>query len=426
MRGVVDVDHLRRMNIAAPPARDLNNEADFALQGQPEHSSDAGTRPAMFVATDDRNIRSRRHSLPSVSMNATSAHPAVRIERYDTIVIGAGQAGLAAGYHLARQDADFVILDAASRIGDTWRNRWDSLRVFTSAEFTSLPGMPFPAPRSHLPDKDELADYFERYAQRFDLPVRMNTRVESLSLDGGRYVIDTGAIRYQARNVVVATGPFHTPRIPRLARELSPEIHQLHSSEYRNPFSLPDGPVLVVGMGNAGARIALEVSRFRPVTLAGPRTTHWRRTLLGRDIHWWAWPFVSRLTTNTWAGRLLRRRVTHDPLVGVSETDLARACVERTGRVTAVRDGLPVADGVTMDVKTIIWCTGFAPDFSWIRLPLPLEEGTPQTRRGVVPGLPGLYFVGLRFLHSITSALIGGVGADAAYVAEQIREAELS
>lgn len=357
-------------------------------------------------------------------MNAISASPGFRIERYDTIVIGAGQAGLAVGYHLAKSDADFLILESAERLGDSWRRRWDSLRVFTSAAFTGLPGMPFPAPASHLPDKDELADYLERYAQRFDLPVRTGSYVASLSREGGRYVIDAGAIRYQARNVVVATGPFHTPSIPPVSRELSPAIRQMHSSEYRNPFALPEGPVLIVGVGNAGARIALEVSRFRPVVLSGPRTRHLRRRLLGRDIHWWLWPIVSRLTTETRLGRLLRQRLPRDPLVGVSEADLARAGIERRGRVTGSLGGLPTADGAPMDVRTIIWCTGFAPDFSWIQVPIPLEGSTPQTRRGVVPGSPGLYFVGLRFLHTLASAFIAGVGADAAYIAGKIREAD--
>jgi len=355
-------------------------------------------------------------------MHATTPRPGIRIERYDTIVIGAGQAGLAVGYHLARRDADFLILDGASRLGESWRQRWDSLRVFTSARFTGLPGMPFPAPASHFPDKDELADYLERYAQRFDLPVRTATRVSSLSREGGRYLLDAGDVRYEARNVVVATGPFHVPSIPPWSRGLSPAIRQLHSSAYRNPFALPEGPVLVVGMGNAGARIALEVSRFRPTILAGPKTGNLGRTLLGRDIHWWLWPVVTRLTLDTPIGRLLRRRLARDPLVGVS--DLARAGIERRGRVTEVRDGLPVADGVPVDVRTIIWCTGFTPDFSWIRVPLPLDGPMPRTRRGVVPESPGLYFVGLRFLHTLASAFIAGVGADAAHVAAQILHAE--
>lgn len=349
---------------------------------------------------------------------------ASRIERYDTIVIGGGQAGLAVGYHLARRDADFLILDGAARIGESWRRRWDSLRVFTSAAFTALPGLPFPARASHLPDKDELADYLERYAQHFDLPVRLNTRVTALTRFAGWYRIETDDIVYEARNVVVATGPFHAPSVPSLASALAAEIRQLHSSEYRNPFALPEGRVLVVGVGNAGGRIALELSRFRPVTLAGSRMRNFPNRLLGRDIHWWVWPIVTRLSSSTWAGRLLRDRVRHDPVVGVSEEDFARAGIERRGRVTAVKDGAPVADGTALDVQSVIWATGFTPDFEWIRLPFPADGRAPRTERGVVPEAPGLYFVGLRFQHTMASALIGGVGADAAFVARHIARGE--
>src|SRR5687768_4877618 len=188
-----------------------------------------------------------------------------RVERFDTIVIGAGQAGLAIGYELAARDVDFVILSDESRVGDAWRRRWDSLRLFTPARYSGLPGMPFPAPPAHLPDKDETADYLARYAERFDLPVRLDTRVESLSWDGARYAARAGDARFEAENVVVATGPFQRPTVPAVAARLAPEIHQVHSSRYRSPFDLPDGPALVVGAGNSGAQIALELARFRKV-----------------------------------------------------------------------------------------------------------------------------------------------------------------
>lgn len=345
-----------------------------------------------------------------------------RTERYDTIVIGGGQAGLAMGYHLAKRDADFLILESAARVGESWRRRWDSLRTFTSAAVMGLPGMPFPAHPAHLPDKDEIADYLERYAQRFDLPLRLETSVSSLTRDHGRYVVETPTVRYEARHVVVATGPFTTPSVPTIAAHLSPEIRQLHSSEYRNPFALDEGAVLVVGAGNAGARIALEVSRFRPVILAGATPRLLRRSLMGRDIHRWLFPLVRRLSVETRAGRLLRRALAHDPLVGITPSDFDRAGVVRRGRVTGVEGGMPVADGQVLDVRTVIWSTGFSPDYRWIRIPLGYEGGVPRMRRGVVTGAPGLYFVGLRFMHSLASAFLGGVGEDAAYVAARITE----
>ncbi|MFN8669610.1 MAG: NAD(P)-binding domain-containing protein [Gemmatimonadaceae bacterium] len=353
---------------------------------------------------------------------APPAPRAVRTERYDTIVIGAGQAGLAVGYHLARRDADFLILESAARVGESWRRRWDSLRTFTSAATMGLPGMPFPAAPAHLPYKDEIADYLERYAQRFDLPVRCDTKVTSLTRSAGRYLIETGEIRYEASHVVVATGPFTTPSIPALAQELAPGIRQLHSSDYRNPFALDDGAVLVVGAGNAGARIALEVARFRPVVLAGATPRRLRRTLMGRDIHRWLLPVVRRLTNDTRAGRLLRRHLAHDPLVGITDADFARAGVVRRGRVTGVSNGRPVLDGEALDVHTVIWSTGFVPDYRWIRIPLSFQDGAPRMHRGVVAESPGLYFVGLRFLHSLASAFLGGVGDDAAYLARRICE----
>lgn len=343
-----------------------------------------------------------------------------RVERYDTIVIGGGQAGLAVGYHLARRDVDFLILDASPRIGESWRRRWDALRTFTSAAVMGLPGMPFPAAPEHLPDKDEIADYLERYAQRFDLPVRLDSPVSSLRREGGRYCIDTPSVRYEARNVVVATGAFTVPRIPAVAQELSPAITQLHSSAYRNPLALPPGSVLVVGAGNAGARIALEVSRERPVFLAGATPHQLRRTLLGRDVHRWLWPIVRRLSVDTRAGRLLRRSLVNDPLVGITEQDFARERIVRCGRVTGSAYGFPVADDAALPVRTIIWATGFSSDYRWIRAPITVEDGVPRTRRGVVVESPGLYFIGLRFMHTMASAFMGGVGEDAAHLAAQI------
>jgi putative flavoprotein involved in K+ transport len=343
-----------------------------------------------------------------------------RVERYETIVIGGGQAGLATGYHLAERDADFVVLDADARVGDGWRRRWDSLRLFTPAKYSGLPGMRFPAPPDHLPDKDEVADYLERYAERFDLPVRPNSRVHAVSFDGERYVVRAGSAVFEADNIIVATGPFQRPRIPALGARLSPDMHQLHSSRYRSPFDLPQGPALVVGVGNSGAQIAMELARFRDVWLAGRETGALPRAILGRDIYDWIWPALTRLSVDTTLGRRLRERTRRgDPLVGISPRAIAASGVRRVGRVAEARGGLPVCDGTTIEPRVIVWCTGFEPDYSWIDLPVFDEKGVPRHRRGVVEDAPGLFFVGLRFQYRLTSALLGGVGADAAFIAER-------
>ncbi|MEO7360393.1 MAG: NAD(P)-binding domain-containing protein [Gemmatimonadaceae bacterium] len=352
-----------------------------------------------------------------------------RIERYNTVIVGGGQAGLAIGQQLAARDIDSVILDAELRVGDTWRRRWDSLRLFTPAAFSGLPDMVFPAPPGHLPDKDEVADYLERYAERFDLPVRSNTTVRSVRRNAARFVIDTGAITFEADNVVVATGALQRPNIPLVSGRIDPSIHQLHSSEYRSPFQLPDGPVLVVGAGSSGALLALELARFRKVWLAGPDTGDLPRRILGRDLFAWIWPVMTHATRDRRFGAWLRNRAAlgGDTRIGLPERALSDVGVVRVGRVTDVRDGLPMSDGNVLRPRTLLWCTGFLPDFDWIDLPVFGSDGHPRHHRGVSKDLAGLYFLGLRFQHRMTSSLIGGVGLDARFIAEQVsRRAEVN
>jgi putative flavoprotein involved in K+ transport len=348
-------------------------------------------------------------------------------DRIETIVIGGGQSGLAVGHHLTRRGRPLVILDMNERIGDPWRKRWDSLRVFTPARLSGLPGMPFPAPASSFPTKDEVADYMEAYASRFKLPVLTSVTVDGLSRSGDRFVVASGDRRFEADNVVVATGAYSKPRIPAFASELDPAIMQLHSSEYRRPSQLREGGALVVGAGNSGAEIALEASRSHQTWLSGRDTGHEPvRAGSGPDkfvtpLMWFAAMHV--LTVRTAIGRKVQRmfRSQGIPLARIRRKDLTEAGVELVPRTAGVRDGRPVLeDGQILDVANVIWCTGFAPDFRWIDLPVFNDDGDVVHDRGIVESQPGLYFIGMYFQYALSSVLIGGVGRDAEHVARHI------
>ena len=351
-------------------------------------------------------------------------------ERVETIIIGGGQAGLSVGYHLARRGRRFVILEANARVGDSWRTRWDSLRLFTPARFDTLDGMPVPASPGYFPTKDEMADYLEVYVERFRLPVRTGTRVTRLSRSGDRYLVDAGGKRFEADNVVIAMATFQKPRVPAFAPELDPSIIQMHSADYRNLSQLRAGGVLIVGAANSGAEIAIEAVRGGHETwLSGPdvgAVPFQFDGLMGRAI-------LTRLlfrvffhrvmTLDTPIGRKVRPKLLHHaaPLIRTKPNDLAAAGVQRVGRTTGVRDGRPVlADGRVVDAANVVWCTGYHPGFSWIDLPVFDDGGEPHQDRGVVRGEPGLYFVGLHFLYAMSSTMIHGVGRDADYVANAI------
>lgn len=346
-----------------------------------------------------------------------------------TVVIGGGQAGLATGYHLMKQGLSFVILDANPRVGDAWRNRWDSLRVFTPARYSSLPGLPFPSRPLHYPTKDELADYLEDYAATFELPIRLGVTAERLSRTANGFEIVTSEGPLLAGNVVVATGPYHRPWIPDFATDLDDRIVQLHSKEYRNPDQLKDGPVLVVGAANSGAEIAMELARDHETWLSGrhpgnePTRTGSKPDRLFTPIMWFAATRVIKVDNPI--GRKVRDQFLDPPrgipLGSVKPKDLDAAGIERVPRTTEARDGYPVLeDGRMLEVSNVIWCTGFEPDFHWIDLPLEMRNGLPVHDRGIVESCPGLYFMGLLFQYSLSSALIGGVGRDAEYIADHI------
>lgn len=354
-------------------------------------------------------------------------------ERIDTVVIGGGQAGLAVAYHLARREVPFVVLDASARIGDAWRQRWDSLRVFTTARFSGLPGFPFPAPRNSFPTKDQVADYLGEYARRFDLPVRSGTRVERLYRRNGSFRVVASGREIEASNVVVAMSSYQVPRIPEFAKDLDHDIVQMHSVRYRNPSQYREGPVLVVGAADSGTEVAMEASRSRQTWLSGRHPGHipFRiETWFGRNVgvptvigH----VFHRVLSAGNPLGRRVRPKLVRHPVgpnVRVKPADIEAAGIECVPRVSGAREGLPeLEDGRVLEAANVVWCTGYRPDFSWIDLPAfggAREPNEPVHDKGVVPSVPGLYFVGLFFLYAVTSSLLRGVGRDAKRIAEVI------
>jgi putative flavoprotein involved in K+ transport len=354
-------------------------------------------------------------------------------EYHETVVIGGGQAGLTVGYELAKRGRPFVILDANERIGDAWRKRWDSLRLFTPAHFSRLPGQKLPLSNWSFATKDEMADYLEAYVERFELPVRTGVAVESLSRVDGRFVASAGERRFEADNVIVATGAHRLGKVPPFAPELDPRIVQLHSSEYRNPGQLQDGRVLVVGAGNSGAEIAYELAETHECLLAGPSTGQIpvpHGSLRFRPGFRVVRFFGHRvLRVDTPVGRKLGPKLiaSGDPLIRRREQDLAAAGVERVPRVVGVHDGLLVLeDERVVDVANVIWCTGFGNDFGWIDLPVFDEDGQPRHYRGVVESEPGLYFLGLIFLYSFSSDVLPGRGRDAKYIAKHLMSRQRS
>lgn len=352
----------------------------------------------------------------------------------NTIIVGAGQAGLATAYQLSRIGQDCLVLDAHQRIGDNWRTHWDSLKLFTPARYNGLPGMPFPGDRWAYPGKDAMGDYLQSYAAAFALPVRSGIAVDRVTRSGGGFIVHAGHERFDADNVVIATGSYSVPKIPDFARDLDPRILTLHSSQYRSPAQLADGRVLVVGAAHSGADIAIEVASTHETVLCGRDTgqmpvkiTNTRATRLTRIVMPLGWFVQSHLATiDTPMGRKLKPYVrSHGgPLMRVKRSDLAAAGVERVyARVAGVSNGRPrLDDGRVLDVANVVWCTGFRHEFDWVEQLTTGDDGWPKERRGVVADLPGLYFVGLKFQSSFTSMLVGGVGSDAAYIARHIAD----
>ena len=340
--------------------------------------------------------------------------------RFEVIVIGAGQAGLAMGYLLAQQGRHFVILDSAPSIGAAWRARWDSLTLFTPRRYDSLPGLQFPGDPDGYATRDEVIEYLERYAETFDLPTVLDNGVQSVSLTDGRFVLELeDGSSIEANQVVVATGPFQVPRVPTFAADLAPEIFQAHSTGYRKPSDLPEGTALVVGGGNTGFQIAEELAATREVHLAvGSRQLPLPQRFLGRDLFWWL--EKTRVLHKTVDSRLGRRMRERDTLIGSSPRSAKRHGVIMKPRAVRVSGRtVSFADGASLEVDAVVWATGYRLDHSWIDLPIADDGGALRHRRGIAD-VPGLYFLGLPWQHTRGSALLGWVKDDAEFIADEI------
>ncbi len=350
-------------------------------------------------------------------MSAAAARTAT--QDHEVVVIGGGQAGLAIGHSLAAQGRRFTILEAAGEPAAVWRSRWDSLKLFTPVRNDSLPGLTFPGDPDSYPGRDDVVAYLTNYARHFELPVEFDSRVKSVRANGSGFVVEVADRAYEADQVVIATGPFQVPSVPQISTHLDPGVAQLHSSDYRSPEDLPDGPALVVGGGNTGFQIAGELVASREVHLAvGARQTPLPQRFLGRDL--FRYLEATGLMSKTVTSRLGQRLKDRETLVGSSPRAARKQGIRMRPRATeAAGRTVTFADGTDATVDAVIWATGFTLDHSFVELPVFDDDGAVQHRRGVTT-VPGVYFLGLPWQHTRGSALLGWVKDDVQHIARAI------
>ena len=344
----------------------------------------------------------------------------------DTLIIGAGQAGLAAAYYLQQRGVEFLILESAPAAGAAWDSRYDSLRLFSPAWASGLPGLAWPGSPMRFPSRAETADYLRAYAAHFRFPVLANQQVTRLAAAApGGYVAETAAGgRFTAQRVIIATGPYTAPRIPSWAEQLPAHVAQLHSRDYRRPAQLAGtGPVAVVGSGNSALQIAVDLAQTgRPVFVAFDE-----KTPAVPNSHL-TWTFLAltglmRVPQHTALGGLIRNRP--EPVVSNDLVRLRRfANATFIGRAeAALTTGAIRGQGaVSAPLEAVVWATGYRPDYPWLDLPLLNDDGTPRHRRGLTD-VPGVAFLGLNWLDSRNSALLNGAGADARRVVAALLQA---
>ncbi|EFI70152.1 NAD(P)/FAD-dependent oxidoreductase [Lysinibacillus capsici] len=336
----------------------------------------------------------------------------------DIIVIGAGQAGLSMGYYLQQGGYNFVILDGEKRIGDTWRNRYDSLILFTPKSYSSLLGMRLEGNKNALPTKDEIADYLEAYANRFLLPVKMETTVHKIQKIKNTFEVSTDKGIFHSKQVIIASGAFQKPFIPSISQSLSKEVFQIHSSQYKSPEMIPDGPILVIGGGNSGTQIATELAENLEVTIAISHPFKFLPlNIMGKSIfHWLEKVGLLYAGTDTRRGKWFQNQ--SDPIFGHELKHLIRKGKIKIKPRVLTTQGREITfnDHSKINAQTIIWSTGFVPDYNWIDIEGVLDEkGFPFHKRGLSP-IQGLYYIGLPWQHQRGSALICGVGKDAEFL----------